>query len=615
MFYPPVGNIASIARINDIAKGANMGKVSSTKTIQAMGKIASSRYEVQSLIELLEAVPLWRPASALQKECREVLDLIDNQERRFDRKLCVVVIGPGGAGKSTLVNALAGRDDLTSVGIRRPTTQHVVLVCQSSGDTDYITSEFDSPAVEVVVEPAALHSGHYILVDTPDIDSTHQNSHQKIVSDIIDMADVLICMFNAENPKTRDHVDFFRKYVQRFDGESLIGVLNKCDRLDERELKGHIITEFQDYITKAWKRPLRSLFCISARRHLNRPNWDHNAEPKHEFDQYQALEKILMDVSNLTNGTLERRLKNIQEMVRFVSLEVQKAVQEQRQHMEAAWSHITTMQKHGQKSALDVIKKYSTGQTMGVNVKLYQKIAQQWFGPVGWLIALWTRILIFGTGMMALFRFGNPIRQIMGILSSIRHLKDSKASVETLNNGDMLEAAARQYRMAYLSAWPEIAERLVQGGWSPAVRVVDTQVKSGSVLGEGLLYQWQETLEWTIETASRRFSSMWLQLLLNIPSIALLAHIAWLTAKHYFAADYLSTDFFIHAFITAGIIMFLSFFLFQAALGLCYRPRRIMALSLEQVHLHLDSDQIVPVGPISEQLQRLLVFSNSQTKK
>ena len=71
-----------------------------------------------------------------------------------------------------------------------------------------------------------------------------------------------------------------------------------------------------------------------------------------------------------------------------------------------------TLQHRGQESVLDVIKKYSGGQTMGVNVKLYQKIAQQWFGPVGWLIALWARILIFGTGLMALFRFGNGCKRI-----------------------------------------------------------------------------------------------------------------------------------------------------------------------------------------------------------
>jgi len=592
-----------------------MTQVSSTKTIQVLGKIASARREVETVVELLEAIPLWRPASALKTECREVLDLMDSQARRFDRKLCVVVIGPGGAGKSTLVNALAGKEDLTRVGIRRPTTQHAVVVCQETGDVDFITSKLDSSIIEIVADPQASPLDHLILVDTPDIDSTQRDVHQKIVHDLIQMADVLVCMFNAENPKTRDHVDSFRNYVQRFDGESLIGVLNKCDRVDENELKGHIVPEFRDYIANAWARPLSSLFCISARRHVRHPGWDTHAEPKHAFDQYPPLKQKLMHVSSLTGASMDRRLKNAQQLVSFITSEVHQAIAQRRQPTQEAWAQVLKLQNRGLKSALDVIKTNNSGHTMGVNVQLYQKIAQQWFGPVGWLIALWARILIFGTGLMALFRFGNPIRQVMGIISSLRHFKDAKASIETLDQSDLVDAAMRQYRLAYLSAWPEIAEQLVQGGWEPSVRIMDNQMASDSDLNESLFSLWQETLGATIETASRRFSSMWLQVLLNIPSIALLAHIAWLTAKHFFSADYLPTDFFIHAFITAGITMFLSFFLFQAALGLFYGPRRMIARSLTQVYLQLESSQNMFGVPIIEQLQRLLSFTKTEIKR
>jgi len=579
-----------------------------------MGKIASARHEVQTVVELLETIPLWRPAAGLIKECREVINIIDNQERRLDRKLCVVVIGPGGVGKSTLINALTGQDDLTRVGINRPTTQRSVLACQAHEDAEFITSEFSSSAIDVAVAPNVTQLDDLILVDTPDIDSTHQNFHQKIVRDVIEMADVLVCMFNAENPKTRDHVDFFRNYVQRFDGESLIGVLNKCDRVDEAELRGYIVPEFQEYIAKAWKRPLTTLFSISARRHLRHPGWDSNAEPKHEFDQYPSLKHLLLDISSLTNATMERRLKNAQQMAAFISTEVQRAVHKRRPHMAEALAKIVKMQKQGLISSLDVIKNNNAGQTVGLNVQLYQRIAQQWFGPVGWLIALWARILIFGTGLMALFRFGNPIRQVMGVISSLRHFKEAKASVESLEKTDLVDAAMRKFRLTYLTVWPEIAEQLVQGGWDPSVRVVDDQMASDSALNETLFAHWQETLGATIESASRRFSSMWLQVLLNIPSIALLAYIAWLTAKHFFATDYLPTDFFVHAFITAGIIMFLSFFLFQAALSIFYSPRRIIAKSLAQVYKQLDSNQTVFLGPITEQLQRLLAFSDSKRK-
>jgi GTPase SAR1 family protein len=583
-----------------------MSKASNTETIQALGKIAAARRDVQGHSELLQAIPLWRPGAALNKVCQEVLDLIDDHERRLDRKLVVAAIGPGGSGKSTLVNALAGRDNLTSAGTQRPTTTDVVLVCRSHTDADFLKSEFKPDSLQVVTDSHALRSGHFLLMDTPDIDSTHQKSHRPLVRKVIEMADVLVCIFNAENPKTRDHVDFFQDYVQRFDGESLIGVLNKCDRIDENELTGYILPDFEQYIAKAWTRPLNSFFCISARRHLQRPDWDENAIPRHDFDQYQALEDLLTGVYSHSSAIADRRLKNVQQMTSFVQTEIQGSIQERKNDLQMASSLMKSVQKNALESAFDVMKSKGTGQAMGVNVHLYQKIAQQWFGPVGWLIALWARILIFGTGLMALFRFGNPVRQIMGIISSLRHFKDAEASVAAAEKGHQLDAAVRKYRMTVLRAWPEIADLLVRGGFDPSVRLPDTGMSDRFTLNDTLVSMWQETLGSTIETASRRFSGMWLQLLLNLPTIGILAHIAWLTARHYFAEDYLTTDFFIHAFLTAGIVMFLSFFLFQAALRIFYGPERILTKAFEQINLQLDPVQQVSIGPVFEQLEKLL---------
>ena len=44
-----------------------MNQANHPEVIQALGKIAGCKNEVQSLATLLEAVPLWRPGSALKK--------------------------------------------------------------------------------------------------------------------------------------------------------------------------------------------------------------------------------------------------------------------------------------------------------------------------------------------------------------------------------------------------------------------------------------------------------------------------------------------------------------------------------------------------------------------
>ncbi len=583
-----------------------MNQTNHPEIIQTLGKIAACRNEVQGTAALLEAVPLWRPGAALKKECREVLDLMDDHERRFERKLMVAIVGPGGSGKSTLVNSLAGVDGLSESGTGRPTTTEVVLVCRWPEDVHFLDPLFNPGDLQVVSEAGATRMDHLLLVDTPDIDSTHQAAHKPLVKRVIEMADVLLCVFNSENPKTRDQVDFFHPYVQRFHGESLIGILNKCDRVDERELKEVILPDFEQHITNAWERPMMSFFCISARRHLKNPDWDVNAGPKHDFDQFDDLKDLLTGPYNLPGAVADRRLKNVQALKRFAHTEVQEAIRSCKAPLLGAASRMRDVETSALKEAFETLKKEGTGQILGVNVLLYQKLAQQWFGPVGWLIALWARILIFGTGLMALFRFGNPVRQIMGVISSLRHFREAEASIAAGEKGNQLGTAMRKYRVAVLKEWPEIADMLVQGGFEESVRQPDTGMSDQHELNDALSTIWQESLGATIEKSARRFSGMWLQLLFNIPTVGMLAHIAWLTVKHYFEEDYLATDFFIHAFLAAGIVMFLSFFLFQACLRLLSGSERIVTRAFERINIQLDPLKRMSIGPVFNQLNKLL---------
>ena len=583
-----------------------MNPANHPEIIQAHGTIAACRHEIQGTARFLETLPLWRPGAALKKECREILDLMDKHEKRLERKLMVAVVGAGGSGKSTLVNSLAGIDGLSDAGTMRPTTTKIVLVCRWPGDAVFLDPLFKPEELQVISDPGATRMDHLLLVDTPDIDSTQQAAHRPLVKRVIEMADVLLCVFNSENLKTRDQVDFFHPYVQRFHGESIIGILNKCDRVDERELKEVMLPDFRQHITRAWERPMVSLFCISARRHLKNPDWDVNADPRHDFDQYGDLVNLLTGSNHLPGAVTERRLNNVEALRKLARSEVQKAIQPCKGPLEKAASRMRDLETIALKKAFETLKKEGTGQVLGVNVLLYQKLAQQWFGPVGWLIALWARILIFGTGLMALFRFGNPIRQIMGVVSSLRHFRDAEASIAAGEKGGQLGPAMRRYRVAVLEEWPEIADMLVQGGFEESVRQPDTGLSDQHELNEALSTMWQETLGATIEKTARRFSGIWLQLLFNIPTVGILAHIAWLTVKHYFAGDYLTTDFFMHAFLTAGIVMFLSFFLFQACLRMVSGTERIIARTFEQVNVTLDPLQRMSIGPVFNQLYRLL---------
>ena len=156
------------------------------------------------------------------------------------------------------------------------------------------------------------------MIDTPDTDSTAFKKHIPIVEQAITKSDMLICVFDAENPKRRDHVDFLASYIRKFSGESLVCVLNKCDRLDEPELKNQIVPDFLEYIRLGWQMPADRVFCISARRNLKEPDWDETAGPRHDFDEFEDLKQLVLHTINRSGFIVDRRLENAKRLRDFV---------------------------------------------------------------------------------------------------------------------------------------------------------------------------------------------------------------------------------------------------------------------------------------------------------
>ena len=44
-------------------------------------------------------------------------------------------------------------------------------------------------------------------------------------------ADVVVCVFNAENPKTKSHIDILAPLVAYFDGPALVAAVERCGEL------------------------------------------------------------------------------------------------------------------------------------------------------------------------------------------------------------------------------------------------------------------------------------------------------------------------------------------------------------------------------------------------
>jgi len=579
-------------------------------SVKVLGEIESIKEEIIQISQVLESVPLWRPASALKKQCREVINMIENLRERFDRKLVVTLIGPSGAGKSTLLNALAGVDDLSETGNRRPTTRNVMVLSSQNHDAEQLRREIGPKNVNVLTSEASAALNYALLIDTPDTDSTEQQKHIPLVKRAIELSDVLICLFDAENPKRRDYVDFLTPYVRLFHGDALVVALNKCDRQDERDLKESILPDFESYLRKAWEKPVYSILCICARNHLKNPEWDQQAAPRHNFDQFEQLRNIIFGTFNQPSYVIDRRLENAQSLKNYLFTEIQNQAKTDAGTLSAAREKLIELEKQAAREAVLAVGADDSRQMFGVNVLLYQKLSQKWFGPVGWLIALWARILIFGTGMAAIFRFGNPIRQITGIVSSLIRFKSSQAAVAEASDTQRAESSLRHYRLAILRQWPEIGETLIKGNFDHSLRNPEIVGQDPESITETLSNLWSDALEKSIAKTTDRFSGFFLQLFFNLPTLGILGHAAYLTTKHYIEGDYFSSEFFIHAFLTMVIILFLSFFILQALLRVFGGTRRITSRAFHMMKTKAETWPAVASHPVANQIDTVLTLSS-----
>ena len=582
------------------------------ESIRALGRIEGYKNDVRTLEAAIDQAPMWQPGAALKKQCDQVLPMITDLEERFERKLVVAIIGPCGSGKSTLLNALAEVDGLSEEGNLRPTTRNIVVFCREKSDAGHLNRQLGMENVETRSSHAAASLEHVMLIDTPDTDSNEQEKQIPMVHKAIALSDILICVFDSENPKRRDHVDFLASYVRFFSGDSLVVVINKCDRQDENELKEKILPEFLGFINNAWERPIQTVLCISARRHLRDPGWDPTAYPLHDFDQFKELRQMIFGTFNRPGFVIDRRLENAESLRDYIFEETRVEVEKDLEKLVAAKENIQAAETKAVKDALFAFKNDNSRRLFGVNVLLYQKLANRWLGPVGWLIAIWARILIFGTGIVAMFRFGNPLRQLAGMVSSLRHFKESRTALVETGKSEGVDAAMRDYRLSILKEWPDIAESLVKARFDKSVRRIKDVLPESDTLNGDLNALWSDSLDNTIEKSSKILSGFMLQIIFNLPVIGILGHVGWVTAQNYFTGNYLSSDFFLHAFLTIGITMFLSFFIFQGCVRLAAGSDRITRKAFEKVKHQVEQFQPISMNPVSEQIDTVLnlTFSN-----
>jgi len=407
--------------------------------VRARGRLAYYNAMVSGYLHTAEQAPHWLPGLSLQSECRSALELIDGMEERLERKLLVTLIGPTGAGKSTLLNALAGGRPLSPTGIDRPTTRSLVAYCRSTADLQTLDSRIDPGALAVHSDAAAPHLENVILLDTPDMDSTESAAFRPLLEQIIGLSDVLVCVFNAENPKRKDTIDFLHGFVNRFPGSGLFVVLNRCDRIRPGTNAPRRYSAPVPAVTCAIRTGLRaSAPCTTS---------TNSSACRRRFSVNSTRRSASWTPAWSAPATWRQRSAS-----RPASAWPASAV---------AWPRCAS-----KSCSWEVLRGGIVEAATGLQALFYQKLAGRWWGPLGWLLALWARLLMTGAGLVAAMRPGRPAMQLWGAVSAVTRYRKTRGEVEqTLQGGD-LEPVMLRYRLILQQSWPDLAQKLVAVGFS-----------------------------------------------------------------------------------------------------------------------------------------------------
>jgi hypothetical protein len=181
----------------------------------------------RDLAERRVGLPAASGAAAIR--ARQLRDHLETyvlpRARDIDAPLLVVLLGPTGAGKSSLFNAIAGRE-VSTAGVLRPTTREIVTLVHP-GDRAILFGEGSlrglPPSALRIVEDAHVAPG-LALIDAPDVDSI-EHANRALSDQLAEAADLGIFVTTATRYADRVPWDVLLRLRDR--GLPLLVVVNR----------------------------------------------------------------------------------------------------------------------------------------------------------------------------------------------------------------------------------------------------------------------------------------------------------------------------------------------------------------------------------------------------
>jgi hypothetical protein len=245
----------------------------------------------------LALAPTNAAASERARQLRDHLEgFVRPRAADLDAPLLVLLLGPTGAGKSSLLNTIAGAE-VSPAGVLRPTTREAILYASESDAKQILagTRLRLIAADRIVVAPAPATSSGVAVIDAPDIDSVERDNRE--------LADVLLeacdlCVFVTTASRYADLVPWqvLRRVQER--GLPLVVVINRVPA-DERD-RDVVMADARRLLAEAGMREADNTLDLIA-------ITEGQVDPRVNGLARDSVRSLLERIEQLANESTERR--------------------------------------------------------------------------------------------------------------------------------------------------------------------------------------------------------------------------------------------------------------------------------------------------------------------
>lgn len=234
---------------------------------------AIRRREYALITDLLDVLPkINNVPQELNAQARDALF-------HADHPFLMVFVGPFNSGKSSLINALLGTQNLLDVG-PVPTTDRISIL-RWGADVERMDGGGE---VDAVFHPAPLLK-KVSFVDTPGLESVFQR-HEERTRRFLHRSDVVMLVMLATQAMTSSNLEYLQKLREY--GKKIIILINQADLIsaEEQETVRRYVLE-QSQVRLGYKPPI---YMVSARHGLNAQQADGQRDAS--LWQQSGLEQI-----------------------------------------------------------------------------------------------------------------------------------------------------------------------------------------------------------------------------------------------------------------------------------------------------------------------------------